>query len=69
MECDRCHGFMVSDIFEDYMDDTGRNAFFGWRCLQCGAILDPLIAEHRLLRPQPVVAASRRRWTVHSRGG
>jgi hypothetical protein len=54
---------MVNDVFQDFLDDTGRNTFSGWRCLLCGAIDDPLIAAHRVTPPRPVLGTSRRRWT------
>ncbi|HZS12674.1 MAG TPA: hypothetical protein VFA38_10515 [Nitrospirales bacterium] len=69
MECDRCHGLMVQDVFEDYLDDTGRSTFTGWRCVLCGAIVDPVICSHRLTAPPPFIGTARRRWTVRSRSG
>jgi hypothetical protein len=35
--------------------------FWGKRCLTCGDIVDPLIIEHRRVRPTPI--DSRRRWS------
>jgi hypothetical protein len=34
--------------FEKYYNST--NYFFGWRCVICGDILDPVILLHRLSR-------------------
>jgi len=38
---------MVSECFNDYMDDMSRIEFEGYRCLVCGEILDATILEHR----------------------
>lgn len=45
--CQRCHGLMVPDRFQDLQDETGQITFYGWRCLVCGDIVDPLIHAHR----------------------
>ena len=54
VECPRCKGTMVADLFEDLEDDTGAMSFKGWRCLVCGDILDPVIAANRASRPSPL---------------
>ena len=43
MRCRRCNGRMV---FEKYYDVS--NVFYGWHCVICGEILDPVILLHRL---------------------
>ena len=43
IHCQRCKGRMV---FEKFYGKSG--AFFGWRCVICGDILDPVILLHRL---------------------
>ena len=43
MHCQRCNGPMA---FEKYFGPN--DSFFGWRCLMCGDILDPVILLHRL---------------------
>ena len=41
--CQRCNGRMAFEKF------YGKNDFFfGWRCVICGDILDPVILLHRL---------------------
>ena len=41
--CQRCNGLMTFNKF------YGRHGyFFGWRCVICGDILDPVILLHRL---------------------
>ena len=61
MECQRCMGFMVEEVFEDVRDDTGVVSFPGWRCVSCGAILDPTILTNRAERPMPFAARARKR--------
>jgi len=43
MRCQRCGGKMIFEKFYD-VDNT----FFGWHCVICGDILDPVILLHRL---------------------
>ncbi len=62
MECPRCKGRMVADLFEDLEDDTGAMSFKGWRCLVCGEILDPVIAANRASRPSPLWGRARRKF-------
>ena len=45
IHCQRCHGMMA---FEKYFGQSG--SFYGWHCLMCGDILDPVILLHRLSR-------------------
>jgi len=42
MKCHRCSGIMVSQRFYG----PGK-PFWGWRCVLCGEIFDPLISENR----------------------
>ncbi len=41
--CQRCGGKMMFEKFYDV-----NNIFFGWHCVMCGEILDPVILLHRL---------------------
>lgn len=43
MKCLRCGGRM---LFEKFYDVS--SVFFGWHCVICGEILDPVILLHRL---------------------
>ncbi len=43
MQCQRCAGRMAFEKFYG-----GNSYFFGWRCVICGDILDPVILLHRL---------------------
>jgi len=42
---------MISEVFKDMHDDTGRICFYGYRCVICGEILDPVIMANRQNRP------------------
>jgi ribosomal protein S27E len=46
MKCNRCGSVMVREKFYG----PGGN-FLGWRCIQCGEILDEVILENRLAGP------------------
>jgi hypothetical protein len=52
MYCTRCKGPVVSERFEDLLDDTGVLRFAGWRCLTCGEVWDPVILSNRI-SPRP----------------
>jgi hypothetical protein len=43
VRCQRCGGRMIFEKFYDV-----NNIFFGWHCVMCGEILDPVILLHRL---------------------
>jgi len=51
MYCKRCNGLMIRDSFLDLRDDTGRLTFEGWRCLNCGEVVDPVVLTHRIDAP------------------
>lgn len=51
MCCQRCNGLMIQDGFVDLRDDTGRLQFEGWRCLNCGEVVDPVVLTHRTEMP------------------
>jgi hypothetical protein len=49
MECIRCQGLMVEDQFFDFEGTQGFMWMKGWRCMNCGHAVDPVIeANHRL---------------------
>ena len=53
MRCARCSGLMVREKFEDLQGlGSGDHEYAGWRCINCGAIVDPLRDEHRFLTSQ-----------------
>ena len=41
-KCLRCSGFMIHDKFYGLQED-----FWGWKCLNCGEIVDHVILENR----------------------
>jgi len=43
-KCLRCGGAMVCDKFYGHHEQ-----FWGWKCLICGEIVDPVILENRQL--------------------
>jgi hypothetical protein len=51
MDCRRCDGLMIRDSFLDLRDDTGRLKFEGWRCVNCGEVVDPVVLTHRSEMP------------------
>jgi len=44
MRCPRCDGAMVFERFQATME-----VFYAWRCLNCGEIMDPVVAKNREL--------------------
>lgn len=45
---------MVSVRLEDANGPTRRDPLVGWRCLQCGEVLDPLIVTNRRSPQHPI---------------
>ncbi len=58
MNCSRCQGLMVVDHFLDFCGGYGEMWSGGWRCVNCGAIHDPLSAQNRLAQQKELAAAS-----------
>ena len=57
MRCARCGGLMVREKFEDLQGlGSSDHEYAGWRCINCGAIVDPAIAAHRRLTSQAAAA-------------
>ena len=53
MRCLRCNGLMVCEKFEDVGGlGSSDHEYAGWRCINCGAIVDPVIAAHRRFTSQ-----------------
>ena len=50
---------MVREVFADRQYDAGPADFIGWRCIICGAILDPLILKHQAAHPKPIAKRAR----------
>jgi len=47
MTCQRCDGLMVQEQYDDIELGSAGYAVSAWRCLNCGAIVDHVIATHR----------------------
>ena len=43
MKCDRCKSDMIFEKFFGVQEQ-----FWGWRCIFCGEVVDPVILENRL---------------------
>lgn len=48
MRCERCHGFMIVDHFTDMEAGSEPLWLRAWRCVNCGEVVEPAIAGHRL---------------------
>ena len=48
MTCTRCQGCMAKDYFLDLMESADNIWMAGWRCLNCGNVLDPVMERNRL---------------------
>jgi hypothetical protein len=59
MECQRCNGFMVHEKFYGPGDP-----FWGWKCIRCGEIIDPLILDNR----NGNVVRDKRKWRTKRNG-
>jgi len=48
LRCDRCDGLMLPErLRDDYALGAGPMECWGWRCVSCGELVDPLILQHR----------------------
>jgi hypothetical protein len=54
-KCHRCRGAMFYDKFYGTQEQ-----FWGWKCLTCGEIVDPVILENRQLMQAGQVINGRR---------
>lgn len=61
MPCTRCGGWMTPDQFMDLLNST-ELMFDGWRCVNCGEVVDPLVLQNRET-PELACTATKRRWT------
>lgn len=46
MTCQRCNGLMVRERYDDLELGSAGYEVFAWRCLNCGDIVDSVIAAH-----------------------
>ena len=68
MTCTRCQGCMAKDHFLDLMESAESVWMTGWRCLNCGNVLDPVMERNRLGRGMAAVVSTTRE-LVHNRIG
>jgi len=45
--CDRCKGLLITEELVDFLSDTGPVVLPVQRCIQCGAVTDPVILLNR----------------------
>lgn len=48
MNCIRCQGLMVQDLFFDYEGTSGHTWSTNQRCVNCGHAHDPVIEQNRI---------------------
>ena len=58
MTCTRCQGYMAKDHFLDLMESAEDMWLAGWRCLNCGNVLDPVMERNRLQQGLAVVVST-----------
>ncbi len=56
MRCARCGGLMVREKFEDFRLRSAGDEFGGRRCINCGEIVDPVIAAHRRIASSTITS-------------
>ena len=59
MQCMRCHGLMVRHFIVDLL--STENGGRAWRCVSCGAIVDPVILTNGPRRMREIRSAKHRR--------
>jgi uncharacterized Zn finger protein len=55
MQCSRCHGLMRKDHLLDMEGGFGEMWAHSWRCMNCGAVHDGVIAQNQLARQENVL--------------
>jgi len=55
MQCSRCHGLMLQDHLLDMEGGFGEMWAQSWRCMNCGAVHDGVIAQNQLARQENVL--------------
>jgi len=56
MTCIRCSGLMIEGHVLDFEGAYGQMRRTSWRCVNCGRVHDSAIEQHRLARPEKVLA-------------
>lgn len=60
MKCPRCNGLMVQARMSDLRKETGELLSEGWRCVNCGEVVDSVVLKNRLNPQDPARGKSRR---------
>jgi hypothetical protein len=60
MTCTRCQGCMAKDHFIDLMESAESMWMAGWRCLNCGNVLDPVTERNRRGQEMAAVVSTAR---------
>jgi hypothetical protein len=60
MTCTRCQGCMARDHFIDLLESAESLWMAGWRCLNCGNVLDPVMEQNRLRKGMAAVVSTAR---------
>ena len=60
MTCTRCQGCMAKDHFMDLLESSEDMWLAGWRCLNCGNVLDPVMERNRLGQGKPAAVSTGR---------
>jgi len=60
MTCTRCQGCMAKDHFLDLMESAESMWLAGWRCLNCGNVLDPVMERNRRGQEMAAVVSTAR---------
>lgn len=60
MKCPRCDGLMVPARMSDLMKETGELLCEGWRCVNCGEVVDSVVLKNRLNPQEPAREKTRR---------
>lgn len=58
--CQRCGGKMIFEKFYDV-----NSVFYGWHCVICGEILDPVILLHRLSQDADIKIPEEKEEVIH----
>ncbi len=57
---------MTPDEFTDYQNSQELHCD-GWRCVNCGEVVDPVLLQNRMSE-HPPIQRTKRRWTMASVG-
>ncbi|MFO0698340.1 MAG: hypothetical protein U0236_03860 [Nitrospira sp.] len=60
MNCPRCQSLLVQEVFVDYEAGSGSMSFLGYRCLNCGEIIDATILRHRAGHRSPLLGVRKK---------